>query len=237
MVWHTDCCRLEPNISSALQLCWVRMRFRIPGCLTQMAYTNLTKHFVSVQYGLVHISVGDLLREEVKQGTPAGLKAKSFMESGNLVPDSVVVEMVKTRLDQDDVKSAGWLLDGYPRCVGAAGCTCSPPRAAAASSPCMCCAHHQLASSLLWISSSLLAPSWSPSVRGHCRLHLFQCLVQQLLPTLHLHPVSTMHITRAAPDTKFPAHADGLRRVANCAAPDMAVHQLVAAAQKTSAAA
>lgn len=68
-----------------------------------------------MQYGLVHISVGDLLREEVKQGTPAGLKAKGFMESGNLVPDSVVVEMVKTRLDEDDVKTAGWLLDGYPR--------------------------------------------------------------------------------------------------------------------------
>ena len=68
-----------------------------------------------LQYGLVHISVGDLLRAEVKNDTPAGLKAKSFMDSGNLVPDEVVVEMVVNRLNEDDVKKAGWLLDGYPR--------------------------------------------------------------------------------------------------------------------------
>ena len=63
----------------------------------------------------MHISVGDLLRDEVKNGTAAGKKAKSFMDSGPLVPDEVVVEMVKTRLAQPDVQRAGWLLDGYPR--------------------------------------------------------------------------------------------------------------------------
>lgn len=63
----------------------------------------------------MHIAVGDLLREEVAKGTAAGTRAKSFMDSGNLVPDEVVVEMVVSRLQQDDVKSAGWLLDGYPR--------------------------------------------------------------------------------------------------------------------------
>lgn len=67
------------------------------------------------QYGLVHISVGDLLREQVAVGTDAGKKAKAYMESGNLVPDEVVVEMVVTRLSQEDVNKAGWLLDGYPR--------------------------------------------------------------------------------------------------------------------------
>eukprot|EP01023_Acetabularia_acetabulum_P017562 TRINITY_DN18798_c1_g1_i1.p2 TRINITY_DN18798_c1_g1~~TRINITY_DN18798_c1_g1_i1.p2 ORF type:complete len:284 (-),score=47.39 TRINITY_DN18798_c1_g1_i1:317-1168(-) len=67
------------------------------------------------KYGLVHISVGDLLRAEVKAGTPAGNKAKSFMDAGQLVPDEVVVEMVVSRMNQDDVKKNGWLLDGYPR--------------------------------------------------------------------------------------------------------------------------
>lgn len=67
------------------------------------------------KYGLVHVSVGDLLREQVADGTAAGKKAKSFMEAGNLVPDEVVVEMVVSRLSQDDVQKSGWLLDGYPR--------------------------------------------------------------------------------------------------------------------------
>ncbi len=59
--------------------------------------------------------MGDILRDEVKNGTAAGKKAKDFMDRGVLVPDEVVVEMVKTRLAQDDVKAHGWLLDGYPR--------------------------------------------------------------------------------------------------------------------------
>ena len=59
-----------------------------------------------MQYGLVHISVGDLLREQVAEGTPAGLKAKGFMEAGNLVPDEVVVEMVVSRLEQVCAPSA-----------------------------------------------------------------------------------------------------------------------------------
>mmetsp|Transcript_8397 Transcript_8397/g.20943 ORF Transcript_8397/g.20943 Transcript_8397/m.20943 type:complete len:265 (-) Transcript_8397:228-1022(-) len=67
------------------------------------------------KYNLVHISVGDLLRDQVKNGTPAGKKAKDFMDQGVLVPDEVVVEMVKSRLAQRDVEINGWLLDGYPR--------------------------------------------------------------------------------------------------------------------------
>eukprot|EP00884_Botryococcus_braunii_P019396 jgi/Botrbrau1/613/Bobra.0161s0009.1 len=67
------------------------------------------------KYGLVHISVGDLLRAEVAAGTPGGLKAKSFMDAGKLVPNEVVVGIVVDRLAQDDVVSGGWLLDGYPR--------------------------------------------------------------------------------------------------------------------------
>ncbi len=69
----------------------------------------------ALQFGLVHISAGDLLRAEVAAGTPAGKEAASYMDSGNLVPNSVVVEMVVNRLEQPDVQEHGWLLDGYPR--------------------------------------------------------------------------------------------------------------------------
>ena len=68
-----------------------------------------------LQFGLVHISVGDLLRAEVEAGTPAGKKAQQFMDAGNLVPNEVVVEMVTNRLSEADVREHGWLLDGYPR--------------------------------------------------------------------------------------------------------------------------
>ncbi len=69
----------------------------------------------ALQFGLVHISVGDLLRAEVEAGTPAGRKAQQFMDAGNLVPNEVVVEMVTNRLSEADVREHGWLLDGYPR--------------------------------------------------------------------------------------------------------------------------
>ena len=72
-------------------------------------------HLIVMQFGLVHISAGDLLRAEVASGTPAGKEAASYMDSGNLVPNSVVVEMVVNRLSQEDVQEHGWLLDGYPR--------------------------------------------------------------------------------------------------------------------------
>ena len=65
--------------------------------------------------GLTHISAGDLLREQVRLGTDNGKTAKEYMDRGDLVPDSVVIDMVKARLDQDDAKANGWLLDGYPR--------------------------------------------------------------------------------------------------------------------------
>lgn len=68
-----------------------------------------------LQFGLVHISAGDLLRAEVAAGTAAGQEAASYMDSGNLVPNSVVVDMITSRLEQQDVQEHGWLLDGYPR--------------------------------------------------------------------------------------------------------------------------
>lgn len=67
------------------------------------------------KYGFVHISTGDILRENVKKGTELGKKAKGFMDSGALVPSELIVDLVKDRLSQDDVKEKGCLLDGFPR--------------------------------------------------------------------------------------------------------------------------
>ena len=68
-----------------------------------------------MQFGLIHISAGDLLRAEVEAGTEAGKLAAGYMNNGQLVPNKVVVDMVKHRLAQPDVQGQGWLLDGYPR--------------------------------------------------------------------------------------------------------------------------
>lgn len=66
------------------------------------------------EYGLVHISTGDIFRANIKNNTPLGIKAKSFMDQGLLVPDELVVELVEDRLKQEDVKE-GFMLDGFPR--------------------------------------------------------------------------------------------------------------------------
>jgi adenylate kinase len=66
------------------------------------------------KYGIPQISTGDILRKAVADGTPLGKEAKSYMDSGGLVPDSVVIGLVKERLSQDDCKS-GYILDGFPR--------------------------------------------------------------------------------------------------------------------------
>jgi adenylate kinase len=66
------------------------------------------------KYGIPQISTGDLLRAAVAAGTPLGKEAKSYMDKGELVPDSVVLGMVQERLKQDDCKK-GYILDGFPR--------------------------------------------------------------------------------------------------------------------------
>lgn len=66
------------------------------------------------KYGLTHISTGDIFRKNVSEGTELGLKAKSYMDAGQLVPDEVVIAMVKDRLAQPDC-DAGFMLDGFPR--------------------------------------------------------------------------------------------------------------------------
>jgi len=68
------------------------------------------------KHGIVQLSTGDMLRAAVAAGTPVGLRAKSIMERGELVPDEVVIAIVADRIDQPDAKR-GFVLDGFPRTV------------------------------------------------------------------------------------------------------------------------
>jgi adenylate kinase len=71
-------------------------------------------------YGVPRISTGDMFRASVKEDTEAGRKAKSYMDEGELVPDEVVIDVVKERLAGDDVVDHGFVLDGFPRNVAQA---------------------------------------------------------------------------------------------------------------------
>ena len=71
---------------------------------------------IARHYDIPHIATGDLLRENVRQGTALGLEAKRYMDEGALVPDDVVVRMVRDRLAQPDARD-GFVLDGFPRTV------------------------------------------------------------------------------------------------------------------------
>ena len=69
---------------------------------------------ISDKYNLPHISTGDILRKNIKDGTELGRQAKSYIDAGQLVPDEVVINIVKDRLQQADCKN-GYILDGFPR--------------------------------------------------------------------------------------------------------------------------
>lgn len=72
--------------------------------------TRISRHYV-----VPHISTGDMLRGAVKEGTPLGLKAQEYMSSGNLLPDDLMIGIVEERLDKDDTRTRGYILDGFPR--------------------------------------------------------------------------------------------------------------------------
>lgn len=72
------------------------------------------------RYDIVHISTGDIFRENVGNETKLGLQAKTYMDAGDLVPDEVVIAMVEDRLAKGDV-SGGFLLDGFPRTAAQVG--------------------------------------------------------------------------------------------------------------------
>jgi len=71
------------------------------------------------KYGVPHLSTGDMLRENIANGTPLGAKAKPLMERGELVPDSLVLKMVAARIERPDC-SHGFVFDGFPRTVAQA---------------------------------------------------------------------------------------------------------------------
>lgn len=72
--------------------------------------------FIKEKFNIPQISTGDMLRAAVKAGTPLGLEAKRFMDSGGLVPDEVIIGLVKERIKDADCQ-AGFLFDGFPRTI------------------------------------------------------------------------------------------------------------------------
>ena len=82
-----------------------------PGAGKGTQAANLVK-----RYGILHISTGDMFREAVKEGTPLGKEAKSYMDAGKLVPDEVTIGIVRERLSKPDCRK-GFILDGFPRTV------------------------------------------------------------------------------------------------------------------------
>ena len=71
---------------------------------------------IAQNFGIAHISTGDLFRANLSAGTPLGVEAKKYMDAGEYVPDSVTNDMVRDRLTHEDAKP-GFLLDGYPRTI------------------------------------------------------------------------------------------------------------------------
>lgn len=85
--------------------------FGPPGAGKGTQAKELSKH-----YAIPHISTGDILRANVRDGTELGMKAKEYMDKGELVPDEVLIGLIKNRLNESDCES-GYLLDGYPRTI------------------------------------------------------------------------------------------------------------------------
>ena len=71
---------------------------------------------VAESLGIPHISTGDILRSAIANETPLGVKAKSYVDNGDLVPDELILDLIKERLSQSDAQE-GWILDGFPRNV------------------------------------------------------------------------------------------------------------------------
>lgn len=74
---------------------------------------------IADRFSLAHVSTGDILRANVREGTPLGMQAKRFMDAGELVPDQLVIDLVMDRISQEDAEG-GFVLDGFPRTVAQA---------------------------------------------------------------------------------------------------------------------
>ncbi|MCL5947731.1 MAG: adenylate kinase [Actinobacteria bacterium] len=75
---------------------------------------------LSRYFAVPHISTGDMLRAAVKANTPVGVKVRETLEGGGLISDDIVTDVVASRLSEDDVRSQGFILDGFPRTVAQA---------------------------------------------------------------------------------------------------------------------
>lgn len=71
--------------------------------------------YIVEEFGVVHLSTGEMLRQHIQEGTPLGAKAQSLVVAGELVPDELIMSMIMERLAKDDCKQHGWVLDGFPR--------------------------------------------------------------------------------------------------------------------------
>lgn len=81
---------------------------------------TLAGHIKKSLPNIVHISTGDLLRDNIAKKTEIGMKAKTFMDSGKLVPDEIVIGMVNARINETDAVKNGFMLDGFPRTLNQA---------------------------------------------------------------------------------------------------------------------
>jgi len=104
-------CARSPRRTNVV-ICMAVTRVMISGAPASGKGTQC--EMLSEKLGLTHISAGDLLRAEVANGTENGKTAKEYMDAGKLVPNDIIITMIKDRLAQPDAQ-AGWLLDGYPR--------------------------------------------------------------------------------------------------------------------------
>lgn len=76
--------------------------------------------WITKDYNVPHISTGDIFRKNISEGTELGKKAKEYMDKGALVPDELVIDLLKSRLDEPDCVEHGFLLDGFPRTLSQA---------------------------------------------------------------------------------------------------------------------
>ena len=74
---------------------------------------------ISAEYGLAHIATGDMLRHAIAVETPLGLEVKPIVENGSLVPDDLMINLIRERLEEDDTRD-GFVLDGFPRTMAQA---------------------------------------------------------------------------------------------------------------------
>lgn len=76
--------------------------------------------WIKEDYNVPHISTGDILRKNIAEQTELGIKAKEYIDRGELVPDELVIDLLKNRLEESDCKERGFLLDGFPRTLSQA---------------------------------------------------------------------------------------------------------------------